>query len=97
MCKALSVARTRSGKQYEQARERCRRVYGDVCWLCGHTIPDDVPPKHPLSWSLDHVRPISVWPEGEWVLENHRPAHYGCNSGKRDRPARVMARTSRLW
>ncbi|WP_413775521.1 HNH endonuclease [Microbacterium sp. J1-1] len=72
---------------------------GSVCHLCGGAkgpIRFDLRRWHPLGPSMDHVIPRSRG--GTWDLWNLRPAHYGCNSGRRDRdiPARPGIR-SRRW
>lgn len=57
----------------------------DICWLCGHPGAD----------SIDHVVPIRRGGE-PFELSNLRPAHFGCNSRKRDRPV-VPNPTSQRW
>lgn len=62
----LSVALKRRGK-----RENL------PCWLCGHPIDYELPWKHPMSYTYDHVVAIANGgnPRGEG-----RPAHRSCNS-----------------
>ena len=44
----------------------------DICWLCGKPGADTV----------DHVLPLSVYPELAHDIGNLRPAHQRCNSSK---------------
>lgn len=62
-------------------------VPGSVCGICrGERGPIlfDVRPRHPLSRSLDHILPLAQGGD-PWAYSNLQPAHFGCNSGKRDR------------
>ncbi|MFJ2535867.1 HNH endonuclease [Microbacterium maritypicum] len=72
---------------------------GSVCHLCRGArgpIIWGLRRWHSLGPSMDHVVPRSQG--GTWDLWNLRPAHYGCNSGRRDRdiPA-VPGVRSRRW
>ena len=70
---------------------------GSLCWMDGLPIRFDVPPRHPLSRSLDHVVPLSRG-GAPLARENLRAAHFGCNSGKRDRdPKPPTIVRSRVW
>ncbi|MGZ0067850.1 HNH endonuclease [Microbacterium arborescens] len=63
---------------------------GAECWLCrGRRGPilRGLRPRHPLGPSLDHVVPASRG--GTWDLSNLRPAHFGCNAGRRDRAPKL--------
>lgn len=44
----------------------------DTCWLCGL----------PGSNSVDHVLPVSKYPELALDIANLRPAHLSCNSAR---------------
>jgi 5-methylcytosine-specific restriction endonuclease McrA len=58
-----------------QAWKRMRRQIleaNDVCWLCGK----------PGANTIDHVLPLSQFPELAHDLGNLRPAHKTCNSSK---------------
>ena len=61
-----------------------------LCWLCGQLGADTV----------DHVLPLSRFPELAHDLANLRPAHRSCNSrkgaGRADEHVRPMPR-SRRW
>lgn len=75
-----------------------------VCWLCRRPIDKSIRWPHPLSKSVDLVIPYS---RGGSALDprNLRPAHLGCNSGRRDRTPEQYRRsctgqtraTSRRW
>lgn len=73
-------------------KEQGRQV-GAPCWLCGGAIDYDTS-RQKLSHSVDHVKPVSLYPELENDVSNMRHAHYGCNSSRGNREA-VMA-TNRL-
>jgi 5-methylcytosine-specific restriction endonuclease McrA len=86
----------RNGRPY---RRLCAAVKaeGMPCWLCGHNIDTSLDPRHPMSWTLDHVVPLS---RGGDLLDraNARSAHRRCNSAKGNRamPQRQV-KASRRW
>lgn len=90
------------GKAWEQARTELFRTT-DVCWLCGGHVDMDLPYRDPVtnkvnpkSKSLDHV--VALVKGGSFLdPNNHRLAHVGCNSAKRERPRTVVARPSVRW
>jgi len=49
--------------------------YGSTCHLCGRPGADTV----------DHLVPTSVDPSLRWEMSNVRPAHFSCNSSRKDR------------
>ncbi|MBC3989345.1 HNH endonuclease [Streptomyces sp. AC563] len=70
---------------------------GLPCWLCGHNIGYNLDPRHPLSFTLDHLVPLS---RGGSLLDpaNARSAHRRCNSARGNRTAaRQSQRASRRW
>ncbi|MEV5538488.1 HNH endonuclease signature motif containing protein [Saccharopolyspora shandongensis] len=72
------------------------RATDHTCWLCGHSIDADLPPTHPLSYTVDHVVPRSKG--GAPTLDNAKPAHRRCNSRRGNGQARPdVMRTSRAW
>lgn len=85
----------RNGRPY---RRLCHEVkaLGDPCWLCGHNINPDLDPRHPMSFTLDHVMPLS---RGGDLLDprNARSAHRRCNSRKGNRTMPQKLQTSRKW
>lgn len=54
-----------------------------ICQLCFIPIDLSLPPRHPMSLSLDHIIPLSLG--GSDAEHNLAPAHYGCNSSKGNR------------
>lgn len=69
------------------------------CWLCGHNIGYELDARHPLSFTLDHLVPLS---RGGNLLDrtNARPAHRRCNSSRGNRttpPKAASQRASRRW
>lgn len=69
---------------------------GSVCWLCGKPIMFGLRPRHPMGPSMDHVLPRSLG--GWWDLSNLRPAHYGCNSRRKNKIVLTgISRSSREW
>jgi 5-methylcytosine-specific restriction endonuclease McrA len=70
------------------------------CWLCGHDIGYGLDAKHPMSFTLDHLIPLS---RGGQLLDkaNARAAHRRCNSSKGNRtgpsPGTAPQRASRRW
>lgn len=70
---------------------------GSVCGICAGAkgpIRFGLRPNHPLGPSLDHI--VDLQYGGHPTdPDNLRPAHFGCNAGKRSR--RPAARASRDW
>ena len=68
------------------------KAMGLPCHICGRPIKYDEPSdyKHPLSFVIDEIKPISRWREfgydspraaaEDW--NNLAPAHYACNATK---------------
>lgn len=83
--------RGRNGRQWEKLKDLVCPP-GSICWLCGKPIRFDVPPRHPLSRSVDHVVALALGGHPT-ALSNLRPAHYGCNSRKgKGRPSATRKR-----
>lgn len=76
--------RKRRGHTWRKLKRRVAREE-HVCWLCGEPIDDELDFPDPRSRSVDHVEPVAVRPELEYVRSNLRAAHLGCNQrrGKR--------------
>ncbi|WP_406527360.1 HNH endonuclease [Streptomyces sp. I8-5] len=77
-------------------RTLLRRTGTHTCWLCGGWIDVELPDTHPMSWTMDHVLPLSEYPHLALDPTNHREAHRTCNSAKGNRPV-VKGKTSRNW
>ena len=76
------------GRMVAELRALVFAAHGDTCWLCGHPSAD----------TIDHVRPRALG--GTDTLDNLRPAHGFCNTGRGARPAptpAVPAETSPRW
>ena len=88
----------RVGKAYLR-RAAALRAKGLPCSLCGLPIDYHAAPRTRWSFSVDHVIPLNHHgAELDW--SNLQPAHYGCNSRKRDRVGAATPLppvTSRTW
>lgn len=61
----------RTGRPWRRIRNQVLSA-SDICWLCGQAGADTV----------DHILPISLYPELAHDMSNLRPAHRSCNSRK---------------
>jgi len=75
-------------------RNRARIRNQDVCWLCGQWINPEYKTPHPLSWSADHVVPVSRGGSNHGEL---RPAHRGCNRARGSKPVDHQPKHGRKW
>lgn len=83
--------RYQNGSLRRHNRARMKAM-GEPCHICGKPIRYDEPSdaKHPLSFVIDEVIPVSRWKEFGYdspraVAEdwnNLKPAHYICNARK---------------
>lgn len=83
--------RYKNGSLRRKNRARMKAL-GEPCHICGKPIHYDEPSdaKHPLSFVIDEVIPVSRWKEfgyespqqvaQDW--NNLAPAHYACNAMK---------------
>ncbi|MFE2041661.1 HNH endonuclease [Streptomyces sp. NPDC059477] len=73
----------RNGRPWRRLTAEIRRR-GEPCWICGHHINLSLDPRHPMSFTVDHVTPLA---RGGALLDpaNLRACHRACNSRKRDR------------
>ncbi|MFB7548582.1 HNH endonuclease [Streptomyces sp. NPDC056154] len=86
----------RNGRPYRRL-VAAMKAMRQPCWLCGHAIPAHLDARHPLSFTLDHVVPLS---RGGALLDptNARSAHRRCNSSRGNRTATAAPlRSSRRW
>lgn len=54
----MARSKGRAGRPYCRLRDQIRAI-SRVCWICGHAIDLTLSPRHPLSWTLDHLMPLS--------------------------------------
>ena len=83
--------RYKNGNLRRKHRARFKAM-GLPCHICGRPIHYDEPSdsKHPWSFVIDEVRPISRWGEFGYDgpaqaaqdFDNLAPAHYCCNAAK---------------
>lgn len=90
----------RGSRAFRKLSARLRGELPPVCWLCCKPIDLALHHLDPWSWTLDHVTPLAVWPEGLLVESNLRPAHRRCNMLKGAggwTPSQDKPRSSRKW
>lgn len=66
----MTDARKSNGNAYRKARAWLRDQ-GLPCALCGRAIDYSLPARHPLSFELDHVVPISRYWERAYNEQQH--------------------------
>ena len=82
----------------EALKRQCKRT-GACCHLCGKPFDYDLPWKHPMAFTADHVTPVGL---GGSMTGELRPAHRSCNSRRQMTPLNQVRRaeppkTSRDW
>ena len=85
----------RNGRRYRRLVAAVKAL-GDPCARCGHNIDPGLDARHPMSFTLDHVVPLS---KGGDLLDpaNARSMHRRCNSAKGNRTEPRKTRGSRDW
>lgn len=87
----------RNGRPYRRLVAELK-AKGLPCWICGHEINPRLDSRHRLSFTLDHVIPVSKRPDLLLDRANARPAHRACNSSKGDKVGfTAPMRASRRW
>lgn len=74
------MVRGRNDARWVKLSRYLRQVLPPVCWLCGEEIDTTLPRRDKRSWTLDHIKPLSEFPELAYEESNLRPAHMQCNS-----------------
>ena len=75
-----------SDRGYQRNRRRLQRNE-DTCWLCGGWIDPDLKYPHPMSFSADHLQPISRGGHNRGQL---RAAHLVHNLQRGNKPANAI-------
>ena len=100
--------RSANGNLRRKYRARLK-AQGGPCGICGGRLgpihydePSDA--KHPLSFVIDEIRPVSRWREfgydspeeaaRDW--DNLQPAHYCCNAAKSNKLAFSLVRAPEI-
>lgn len=81
-----SNPRYRNGARRRALRERVK-AQGLPCAICGREIDYSLPARHPMSFELDEIVPVSRYREGGYASkqqcaldpQNVRPTHRICN------------------
>ena len=63
-----------------------------ACHICGQSIDYTLPHLDPMSFVVDHVKPLAKG--GQDIIENKKAAHRDCNSKKRARLVAPIVRRS---
>ncbi|MFE0875362.1 HNH endonuclease [Streptomyces smyrnaeus] len=86
----------RNGRPYRRL-VAAQKALGLPCWICGHNIDYQLDARHPLSFTLDHLVPLSKG-GGRLDPANARSAHRRCNSARGNRTSPTpQTRSSRRW
>ena len=99
----MSSTKTHDSQLYKTNRVLLRRMVertGQPCAYCGLPIDLNAPKSAPLSFTVDHVVPVSAG--GSDRMDNLVPAHYRCNIAKSDKiaiqqPKKASKATRRWW
>jgi 5-methylcytosine-specific restriction endonuclease McrA len=76
----------RKGRPWRRIRAEVL-ASSDICWLC----------LRPGANTVDHVLPLSLYPELAHDRSNLAPAHHSCNSSKGASTTRSSTASSRRW
>jgi 5-methylcytosine-specific restriction endonuclease McrA len=95
--KSDAFNRGRNGFEWRKVREQLKQTPGsNICQHpdCGKEIDMTLHSNHPMSWTADHIIPLSDG-GNPTALSNLRPMHRSCNS-KRGRASQDIIQ-SRAW
>ena len=86
--------RGRDHRAYRAKTAKLRKQ-ADTCHICGKWIDRSLDYRHPMSWTADHVTPLT---KGGKLLGPMRAAHRSCNARRGNRvDERPLLPTSRDW
>ena len=89
--------RGRSGRPISRIRKRLKIEGSNICWLCSNPIDISLPHTDRMSWTVDHVLPLSLYPHLALELSNMREAHRSCNSARGQGNANKNSKITRDW
>lgn len=82
-------------------RNRHRKIIAvdqPPCHICGEPIDYDAKHLDPMSFTIDHITPLTKGGEELDVIDNIKAAHRKCNRAKSDKVAVGVAFvTARSW
>lgn len=95
------MAQRRGGSRWRLVRKMALnrdRKANAPCWICGRPIDYTAAPQTPNAWEPDHVKPVELYPELEYDLDNIRPSHCSCNRSRgMGRGGDKLGQPSRRW
>lgn len=96
---ASSARDNKAYRDLSNALKRKGKRLGLPCWICAHAIDYELPWKHPMSYTYDHIKAVA---NGGDMRGEGKPAHRSCNSRRGNRadrinPAPVVANPTRNW
>lgn len=90
--------RGRSGRPIARLREQVKKEGSHICWICSMPIDMTLDAQtHALGWTIDHVLPLSMYPELAVDISNMREAHRRCNSSRGTGVHNGKGKVSRNW
>lgn len=87
----------KQGRNHRAYRAKTKRLRAraDTCHICGEWIDRTLDYRHPMSWTADHVTPLT---KGGKLLGELRAAHRSCNARRGNRVDKhPQLPTSRDW
>jgi 5-methylcytosine-specific restriction endonuclease McrA len=89
----------RNDHRFLASRAHLKRTAAAVCAHCGWPIDLQLKWPHPLSWSADHIVPLSQLAPDDfrrWHISNLQPAHLRCNESRGAKPTPTQQRPADL-
>ena len=84
MARGRPNPRKANGHRRRQVQARLRARH-DPCAICGRPIDYDLPPGHPMSFTVDEIVPVSMG-GSPYDIANVQAAHLICNQRRGNRP-----------